>query len=147
MGLNPGPLPTASISFAGALMVDANKNAKLPQAIRVAKSVEDCNLAWFEDPVLKADPRYATYVASSNAIRELPGLSQNTTYYVTVCVGDSAGPLTNQMVALSNSSSGPWTTILSGNTADTRLFKKTVDYPFLVTGGDLYMKMIYQRRR
>ena len=39
------------------LMVDANKNAKLPQAIRVAKSVEDCNLAWFEDPVLKADPR------------------------------------------------------------------------------------------
>lgn len=39
------------------LMVDANKNAKLPQAIRVAKMVEDCNLAWFEDPVLKADPR------------------------------------------------------------------------------------------
>ncbi len=39
------------------LMVDANKNAKLPQAIRVAKGVEDCNLAWFEDPVLKADPR------------------------------------------------------------------------------------------
>ena len=39
------------------LMVDANKNAKLPQAIRIAKSVEDCNLAWFEDPVTKADPR------------------------------------------------------------------------------------------
>jgi L-rhamnonate dehydratase len=39
------------------LMVDANKNAKLPQAIKVAKSVEDCNLAWFEDPVFKADPR------------------------------------------------------------------------------------------
>jgi len=39
------------------LMVDANKNAKLPQAIRVAKGVADCNLAWFEDPVLKADPR------------------------------------------------------------------------------------------
>ncbi|MGH6618512.1 MAG: enolase C-terminal domain-like protein, partial [Alphaproteobacteria bacterium] len=36
------------------LMVDANKNARLPQAIRVAKSVEDCNLAWFEDPVFKA---------------------------------------------------------------------------------------------
>lgn len=39
------------------LMIDANKNAKLPQAIRVAKMVEDCNLAWFEDPVWKADPR------------------------------------------------------------------------------------------
>jgi L-alanine-DL-glutamate epimerase-like enolase superfamily enzyme len=39
------------------LMIDANKNAKLPQAIRLAKLVEDCGLAWFEDPVLKADPR------------------------------------------------------------------------------------------
>jgi L-alanine-DL-glutamate epimerase-like enolase superfamily enzyme len=39
------------------LMIDANKNAKLPQAIRLAKLVEDCRLAWFEDPVLKADPR------------------------------------------------------------------------------------------
>jgi L-rhamnonate dehydratase len=39
------------------LMVDANKNARLPQAVRIAKSVEDCNLAWFEDPVTKADPR------------------------------------------------------------------------------------------
>jgi len=39
------------------LMIDANKNAKLPQAIRLAKLVEDCKLAWFEDPVLKADPR------------------------------------------------------------------------------------------
>jgi L-alanine-DL-glutamate epimerase-like enolase superfamily enzyme len=39
------------------LMIDANKNAKLPQAIRLAKMVEDCKLAWFEDPVLKADPR------------------------------------------------------------------------------------------
>ncbi len=39
------------------LMIDANKNARLPQAVRIAKSVEDCNLAWFEDPVTKADPR------------------------------------------------------------------------------------------
>jgi L-alanine-DL-glutamate epimerase-like enolase superfamily enzyme len=39
------------------LMIDANKNARLPQAIRLAKMVEDCRLAWFEDPVLKADPR------------------------------------------------------------------------------------------
>jgi len=39
------------------LMIDANKNARLPQAVRLAKLVEDCRLAWFEDPVLKADPR------------------------------------------------------------------------------------------
>jgi L-alanine-DL-glutamate epimerase-like enolase superfamily enzyme len=39
------------------LMIDANKNARLPQAIRLAQLVADCKLAWFEDPVLKADPR------------------------------------------------------------------------------------------
>ena len=39
------------------LMIDANKNARLPQAVRLCKLVEDCDLAWFEDPVLKADPR------------------------------------------------------------------------------------------
>ena len=39
------------------LMMDANKNPKLPQAIRLARLVEPCNLAWFEDPVLKSDPR------------------------------------------------------------------------------------------
>ncbi|MGH8701896.1 MAG: mandelate racemase/muconate lactonizing enzyme family protein [Burkholderiales bacterium] len=39
------------------LMIDANKNARLTQAIRLAKLVESCNLAWFEDPVLQADPR------------------------------------------------------------------------------------------
>ena len=39
------------------LMIDANKNARLPQAIRLTQLVADCKLAWFEDPVLKADPR------------------------------------------------------------------------------------------
>jgi len=39
------------------LMIDANKNAKLTQAVRLAKLVEPCDLAWFEDPVLQADPR------------------------------------------------------------------------------------------
>ena len=39
------------------LMIDANKNAKLTQAIRLAHLVEPCNLAWFEDPVLQADSR------------------------------------------------------------------------------------------
>jgi len=39
------------------LMMDANKNARLPQAIRLARLVEPCKMAWFEDPVLQADPR------------------------------------------------------------------------------------------
>jgi len=39
------------------LMMDANKNARLPQAIRLAQLVEPCKMAWFEDPVLQADPR------------------------------------------------------------------------------------------
>lgn len=39
-------------------MVDANKNAKLTQAIRFAKLAEPCNLEWFEDPVLQADHPY-----------------------------------------------------------------------------------------
>jgi len=39
------------------LMIDANKNAKLTQALRLAKLAEPCNLAWFEDPLLQSDPR------------------------------------------------------------------------------------------
>jgi len=57
------------------LMVDANKNAKLPQAIRVAKSVEDCNLAWFEDPVLKADPRLMSKLRRETTIPIAAGSS------------------------------------------------------------------------
>ena len=57
------------------LMVDANKNANLPQAIRVAKSVEDCNLAWFEDPVLKADPRLMSKLRRETTIPIAAGSS------------------------------------------------------------------------
>lgn len=39
------------------LMVDANKNTTLNQALWLAKRMEQYNLTWFEDPVLQADPR------------------------------------------------------------------------------------------
>lgn len=50
------------------LMIDANKNAKLPQAVRLAKLVEPCNLAWFEDPVLQADPRLMAQLRRETSI-------------------------------------------------------------------------------
>ena len=57
------------------LMIDANKNAKLPQAIRLAKLVEDCWLAWFEDPVLKADPRLMAQLRRETVIPIAAGSS------------------------------------------------------------------------
>lgn len=57
------------------LMIDANKNARLPQAIRLAKLVEDCNLAWFEDPVLKADPRLMAQLRRETTIPIAAGSS------------------------------------------------------------------------
>ena len=50
------------------LMVDANKNPKLTQAVRFAKLVEDCNLEWFEDPVLQADPRVMAQLRRATGI-------------------------------------------------------------------------------
>jgi L-alanine-DL-glutamate epimerase-like enolase superfamily enzyme len=57
------------------LMIDANKNARLPQAIRLARMVEDCNLAWFEDPVLKADPRLMAQLRRETTIPIAAGSS------------------------------------------------------------------------
>jgi L-alanine-DL-glutamate epimerase-like enolase superfamily enzyme len=39
------------------LMLDANKNATYPQALKLAKLCEPYDITWFEDPVLKGDPR------------------------------------------------------------------------------------------
>jgi L-alanine-DL-glutamate epimerase-like enolase superfamily enzyme len=50
------------------LMVDANKNAKLTQAVRFAQLVEPYNLAWFEDPVLQADPRLMAQLRRETSI-------------------------------------------------------------------------------
>ncbi|HKA42166.1 MAG TPA: mandelate racemase/muconate lactonizing enzyme family protein [Burkholderiales bacterium] len=57
------------------LMIDANKNAKLPQAIRLAKLLEPCNLAWFEDPVLKGDPRLMARLRRETSIPIAAGSS------------------------------------------------------------------------
>jgi L-alanine-DL-glutamate epimerase-like enolase superfamily enzyme len=57
------------------LMIDANKNAKLPQATRLAKLVEPCNLAWFEDPVTKADPRLMAQLRRQTTIPIAAGSS------------------------------------------------------------------------
>lgn len=38
------------------LMMDANFNYTYPQALRLAKQVETCNVTWFEDPVHMGDP-------------------------------------------------------------------------------------------
>jgi len=48
--------------------MDANKNARLPQAIRLAQLVEPCKMAWFEDPVLQADPRLMAQLRRTTTI-------------------------------------------------------------------------------
>lgn len=50
------------------LMIDANKNTTYPQALRLAKLVEPYNLTWFEDPVLKADPRLMARLRSQTTV-------------------------------------------------------------------------------
>jgi L-alanine-DL-glutamate epimerase-like enolase superfamily enzyme len=57
------------------LMIDANKNARLPQAIRLAKLAEPYNLAWFEDPVLKGDPRLMAQLRRETTIPIAAGSS------------------------------------------------------------------------
>jgi L-alanine-DL-glutamate epimerase-like enolase superfamily enzyme len=39
------------------LAIDANESLTLDAAMRLSKMVEDCDIAWFEDPVLRNDPR------------------------------------------------------------------------------------------
>jgi L-alanine-DL-glutamate epimerase-like enolase superfamily enzyme len=58
----------AAVGDGVTLMMDANKNAKLTQALRLAKLVEPCNLAWFEDPVLQADPRLLAQLRRQTSI-------------------------------------------------------------------------------
>lgn len=50
------------------LMMDANKNSTMHQAIRLAKLIEPYDLVWFEDPVLKADPRIMAQVRKSTNV-------------------------------------------------------------------------------
>jgi L-rhamnonate dehydratase len=39
------------------LAIDANESLTLDQAMRLARMIEDCDIAWFEDPVQRNDPR------------------------------------------------------------------------------------------
>jgi L-rhamnonate dehydratase len=50
------------------LMIDANKGATYPQALRLAKLVEPYDLMWFEDPVLQADPRLMARLRTQTTI-------------------------------------------------------------------------------
>ena len=82
------------------------------------------------------DPRYASFIESSNATKTftLP----NGTYYVTVCVGDSKTPLTGQTVQMSGDGGTTWQNLDGLNNWETtsqKMFKKAVDQQVLVTGG------------
>ncbi|MBI2171017.1 MAG: mandelate racemase/muconate lactonizing enzyme family protein [Chloroflexi bacterium] len=50
------------------LMVDANKNASLTQALQLARGMEPYNLTWFEDPLLQADPRLMAQLRQKSSI-------------------------------------------------------------------------------
>lgn len=42
----------------GALIaIDANESLSIDQAVRLARLIEDCDIAWFEDPCWRNDPR------------------------------------------------------------------------------------------
>jgi L-rhamnonate dehydratase len=51
-----------------ALMIDANKRLTLPQAVGLARRVEDCDLAWFEDPVAWGDPALTAQLRQRTSI-------------------------------------------------------------------------------
>jgi L-alanine-DL-glutamate epimerase-like enolase superfamily enzyme len=39
------------------LAIDANESLTLDEAMRLARMIDDCDIAWFEDPVRRNDPR------------------------------------------------------------------------------------------
>ena len=50
------------------LMMDANKGATFPQAMRLAKLCEPYNMTWFEDPVPQGDPRLMAQLRARTTI-------------------------------------------------------------------------------
>ncbi len=50
------------------LMMDANKNCKFTQAMQLARMVEPYNLAWFEDPLVQADPRLMAQIRRTTRV-------------------------------------------------------------------------------
>jgi L-alanine-DL-glutamate epimerase-like enolase superfamily enzyme len=51
-----------------ALMIDANRNPSYKQALRLAKLVEPYNLTWFEDPLIRSDPRLMAQLRKETVI-------------------------------------------------------------------------------
>lgn len=50
------------------LSIDANESLTLDQATRLVKMLEDCDIAWFEDPVQRNDPRDMALLRRRTAI-------------------------------------------------------------------------------
>jgi L-alanine-DL-glutamate epimerase-like enolase superfamily enzyme len=50
------------------IMIDANKGATLPQAVKLAKLCEPYDLAWFEDPVRQGDVRLMARLRAQTTI-------------------------------------------------------------------------------
>lgn len=50
------------------LAIDANESLTLDQAMRLVKLIEECDIAWFEDPVQRNDPRDMALLRRRTAI-------------------------------------------------------------------------------
>jgi L-alanine-DL-glutamate epimerase-like enolase superfamily enzyme len=50
------------------LMMDANKGATYPQALKLARLCEPYDLTWFEDPVQQGDPRLMAHLRTQTSI-------------------------------------------------------------------------------
>lgn len=50
------------------LAIDANESVPLDYALQLTRLIEDCNIAWFEDPLLRNDPRDLARLRSQTRI-------------------------------------------------------------------------------
>jgi L-rhamnonate dehydratase len=50
------------------LSVDANESISLDDAIRIARGIEELDIAWFEDPVMRNDPRDLAHLRRMTSI-------------------------------------------------------------------------------
>ncbi len=50
------------------IAIDANESLSLDQAVRLARMIEDCEIAWFEDPVRRNNPRDLAILRAKTSI-------------------------------------------------------------------------------
>jgi len=82
-----------------------------------------------------ADARYSTYLESSNAQKTFTLPDGN--WYITVGVGDSTLVMLNQTVEVSGDGGATWEPLIENfNCRPEKVFDKTVDYPFTVSGNN-----------